>query len=186
MKKLLYMACAILGLGALATACNDDDYKDTWTTYADWRNDNEAWLKEQQARKNPDGTPYYEVVIPSWYNGAYVLVHRFGEPNTGNLRPLSTSTIDVIYKGYNFQGERFDSSMTVTTYGRPGVQRFQLNSVIDGWTAAFETLHVGDTAEIICPYNMAYGENLVSNMIKPYSALRFNVRLVDIYAYEKK
>ncbi len=33
---------------------------------------------------------------------------------------------------------------------------------------------------------MAYGENLVSNMIKPYSALRFNVRLVDIYAYEKK
>ncbi|MBP3640032.1 MAG: hypothetical protein J6J20_09120, partial [Muribaculaceae bacterium] len=60
MKKLLYMACAILGLGALATACNDDDYKDTWTTYADWRNDNEAWLKEQQARKNPDGTPYYE------------------------------------------------------------------------------------------------------------------------------
>lgn len=183
MKKLLYIAAAIIGIAA--TACADDDYKDTWTTYADWRNDNNAWLEQQQARKNPDGTPYYEVVIPSWYKGAYVLVHRFGPSNTQNLKPLSNSTVDVIYNGYNFQGERFDSSATVNAYGRPGVQRFKLNAVIDGWTAAFETMHVGDSAEIICPPNMAYGESAVSDLIKPYSALRFNVRLVDIYAYEK-
>lgn len=186
MKKLLILAVALLGIAVASTSCKDDEYKDVWTTYADWRNDNNAWLAEQQARKNPDGTPFYEVIIPSWYSGAYVLVHRFGPSNTQNLKPLSTSTIDVIYEGYNFQGERFDSSKTVTAYGRPGVQRFQLNGVIDGWTAAFETMHVGDSAEIICPSNMAYGEGAVSNLIKPYSALRFNVRLVDIYAYEKK
>ena len=46
-------------------------------------------------------------------------------------------------------------------------------------------MYVGDSAEIICPYNMAYGESYVSSLIQPYSALRFNVRLVDVYAYEK-
>lgn len=183
MNKLLYIF--FLAMAAVAVSCHEDEYKDTWDTYADWRNDNIAWLAQQQARTNPDGTPYYETVIPNWYKGSYVLVHRFGPTHTENLTPLSTSTIDVIYVGRNFEGERFDSSTTTTAYGRPGVTRFQLNAVIKGWTAAFETLHVGDSAEIICPYNMAYGESYVSDLIKPFSALRFNVRLVDIYAYEK-
>ncbi|MDE6270583.1 MAG: FKBP-type peptidyl-prolyl cis-trans isomerase [Muribaculaceae bacterium] len=183
MKKLLYTV--VLALAAIAVSCADDDYKDYWETYADWRNGNITWLEQQQSRTNPDGTPYYETVIPNWDKGSFVLVHRFGPSHTENLTPLSTSTVDVIYKGFNYEGERFDSSTTVTAYGRPGVARFQLNGVIKGWTAAFETLHVGDSAEIICPYNMAYGESYVSEQIKPYSVLRFNVRLVDIFAYEK-
>ncbi len=167
-------------------SCDDDDdqYATTWEKYADWRATNTAWIASLQTRTNADGTPYYKVVTPSWYDGAYVLVHVFGESNTENLRPLSTSTIDVIYQGFNCEGERFDSSLSQKTYG-PGVARFALNGVIDGWTAAFETLYVGDSAEIVCPYNMAYGEMYMSEQIKPYSALRFNVRLVDIYAYEK-
>lgn len=184
MKKILFFAFAAAALAFGASSCADDDYTTTWEQYADWRNTNTKWLEEQQARTNPDGTPYYEVITPSWYDGTYVLVHRFGTPNTQNLRPLSTSTIDVIYQGFNCEGERFDSSLNQTVYG-PAIMRFKLNEVIDGWTAAFETLHVGDSAEIICPYAMAYGESYLSDLIKPYSALRFNVRLVDIYAYEK-
>lgn len=184
MKKILYFAFAAAAL-AFGASCTDDEYKSTWEEYADWRETNTSWLAQQQARTNADGTPYYELVTPSWYSGAYVLVHKFGESNTANLRPLSSSTIDVIYQGFNCEGERFDSSLTQTAYG-PGVARFALNSVIDGWTAAFETLYVGDSAEIICPYNMAYNESYVNEYIKPYSALRFNVRLVDIYAYEKQ
>lgn len=185
MKKILFYALAAAA-ACMGAACTDDDAKTTWEEYADWREANIAWLEQLHSRTNEDGTPFYEVVTPSWYSGAYVLVHRFGEPNTDNLKPLSTSTVDVIYQGFNYQGERFDSSLTQTAYGRPGVARFALNGVIDGWTAAFETMHVGDSAEIICPYNMAYGETYMSSMIQPYSALRFNVRLVDIYAYEKK
>lgn len=184
MKKLLYAAIAIVAAVA-ATACQDDDVKSTWEEYADWRKTNISWLEELQARKDANGQPYYEVITPSWYTNSYVLLHRFGASNTGNLMPKSNSTIDVIYQGFNCEGERFDSSLTQTTYG-PGIARFNLNEVIDGWTAAFETMHVGDSAEIICPYNMAYGEGLVSSLILPYSALRFNVRLVNIYGYEKQ
>ena len=184
MKKILYIVAAVIALGAVAACTDDDNNKTTWEQYADWRQTNITWLEQQQARTNPDGTPYYEVVTPSWYSGASVLMHRFGESNKNNLRPLSTSTIDVIYQGFNCEGERFDSSLSQTVYG-PAIMRFKLNEVIDGWTAAFETMYVGDSAEIICPYNMAYGESYVSSLIQPYSALRFNVRLVDVYAYEK-
>lgn len=184
MKKILYIVVAAIALG-IGASCADDDTKTTWEQYADWRQTNISWLEQQQARTNPDGTPYYEVVTPSWYSGSYVLMHRVGESNAQNLRPLSSSTVDVIYQGFNCEGERFDSSLNQTVYG-PAIMRFKLNEVIDGWTAALETMHVGDSAEIICPYNMAYGEGYVSSLILPYSALRFNVRLVDIYAYEKK
>ncbi len=186
MKKLLFFAIAAMAIIGIS-ACHDDDdrYASTWEKYADWRAKNTAWIASLQTRTNDDGSSFYKVVTPSWYDGAFVLVHVFGEPNTDKLRPLSTSTVDVIYQGFNCEGERFDSSLTQTAYG-PGVARFALNGVISGWTAAFETLHVGDSAEIVCPYNMAYGENYMSDLIKPYSALRFNVRLVDIYAYEKK
>ncbi|MDE6136460.1 MAG: FKBP-type peptidyl-prolyl cis-trans isomerase [Muribaculaceae bacterium] len=183
MKKIIYFVIAAIAMG-VGASCADDETQVTWEQYADWRQTNIAWLEQQQARTNPDGTPYYEIVTPSWYSGAYVLMHRFGESNTQNLRPLSSSTVDVIYQGFNCDGERFDSSLSQTVYG-PAVMRFKLNEVIDGWTAAIETMHVGDSAEIICPYNMAYGERYVSSYILPYSALRFNVRLVDIYAYEK-
>ncbi|MDE6286355.1 MAG: FKBP-type peptidyl-prolyl cis-trans isomerase [Muribaculaceae bacterium] len=186
MKKLLFIAIAVVAVVGLAACHEDDDkYASNWEKFAEWRATNTAWVASQQTRTNADGTPFYQVVTPSWYNGAFVLVHVFGEPHTENLRPLSTSTVDVIYQGFNCEGERFDSSLTQTAYG-PGVARFALNEVIDGWTAAFEALHVGDSAEIVCPYNMAYGEMYMSELIKPYSALRFNVRLVDIYGYEKK
>ena len=182
MKKLIYTVIAAAAI-ACGWACTDEA-KTTWEAYADWREANNTWLEQQQARRNADGTPYFEVVSPSWYNGAYVLVHRFPPLNSDKLSPLETSTIDVIYQGFNKDGERFDSSLTQTKYG-PGISRFKLNEVIDGWTAAFETLHVGDSAEIICPYNMAYGAGAVSSLVPPYSALRFTVRLVDIYSYEK-
>ena len=106
MKKILYIVAAVIALGAVAACTDDDNNKTTWEQYADWRQTNITWLEQQQARTNPDGTPYYEVVTPSWYSGAYVLMHRFGESNKNNLRPLSTSTIDVIYQGFNCEGER--------------------------------------------------------------------------------
>ena len=46
-------------------------------------------------------------------------------------------------------------------------------------------MHVGDTAEIIVPYNVAYGVSYTGTIL-PYSSLRFNLRLDDIYKYEAK
>lgn len=185
MRKLLPLA-GILTAAAMLPACNsDDDNSIDLNDFKEWREQNDAWLNEMQQRRNPDGTPYYTTVIPDWNPGAFVLMHYFNDRSetAGNLVPLYTSTVDVRYIGYDCEGERFDSSTTVNAYGKLGVARFACNEVIQGWSIAMENMHVGDTAEIIVPYNVGYGASYTSTL-KPYSTLRFNVRLEDIYKYE--
>ena len=66
----------MLGIAAFAAAmfsCNNDDDRDTWSQYQDWREANNQWLAEMQAKKNPDGSPYYKVVVPEWNPATFVL-----------------------------------------------------------------------------------------------------------------
>ena len=140
---------------------------------------------EMQQRKNPDGTPYYTTLIPAWNPGIFILIHYFNDRSEteGNLTPLYTSTVDVRYQGFTCEDERFDSSNLVNSYGKLGIARFSCNGVIQGWSVALENMHVGDTAEIIIPYDAAYGTSYTPTLL-PYSSLRFNLRLEDIYRYE--
>lgn len=182
MKKLLWiLAGAALPLAVACNADNDEDLK----TYQEWREKNEQWVKEMQNRKNPDGTPYYQTVVPSWDPGSFVLMHYYNDRSetTGNLQPLYTSTVDVRYIGYNCEDEPFDSSAMDNSYGKLGIRRFACNQVIPGWSIALMNMHVGDTVEVIIPYNVGYGASF-SGSIMPYSSLRFNIRLDDIYRYE--
>ena len=183
MKKILPVLIAA-AVAAGFSACSDDDSIDL-SDYSDWRDKNDAWVAEMMAKKNTDGTPYYTSIVPAWNPGAYVLIHFFNDraETAGNLSPLYTSVVDVFYEGYDCEGNLFDSSEGVTTYGIPGTQRFACNGTIQGWSIALEQMHVGDTCEIIVPYQMAYGTTVIS-AIKPYSSLRFNIRLTDIYRYE--
>ena len=183
MKKILWIIASAMTL-AFMPACNSENDVDL-DKYTEWKEQNEAWLKEMQARKNADGSPYYRTVVPSWNTGAYVLIHYFNDraETAENLSPLYTSTVDVRYIGYNCEGEPFDSSSLVNTYGKLGIQRFMVNNLIQGWSIALMDMHVGDTAEIIVPYEIAYGTSLLGT-IAPYSNLRFNLRLEDIYRYE--
>lgn len=110
----------MLGIAAGAlTSCSDDDNSSIYGSYAEWRDSNISWMMEQQAKKNPDGSNYYEVVVPNWDPSAYVLIHYFNDRSltAGNLSPLSTSTIDTRYKGYLYNGVGFDSSTYSSAYG---------------------------------------------------------------------
>lgn len=183
MKKIILFIAIFTAVGFLA-ACHDEQ-QTTWDQYADWRELNDDWLREQQARKNSDGTPYYETLIPVWNPSSFVLIHYFNDraETAGNLVPLYTSVVDVRYIGRDCQGAGFDSSNLVNKYGKLGVQRFACNGTIQGWSIALMDMHVGDTAEIIVPYSVGYGA-MTGSAIKPYSNLRFNLRLEDIYKYE--
>ena len=55
--------------------------------------------------------------------------------------------------------------------------------MIAGWKLAVQNMHVGDSVEVLIPYAQAYGTKS-NGVIKPYTALRFNLRLVDIPYYE--
>lgn len=184
MKKILLCIAAIGVAATFLASCSDDDEETTWEQYAEWRETNDQWLKEMAAKKNPDGTSYYKVIVPEWNPSAYVLMHYFNDraETEGNLSPLYTSTVDVRYEGHLCNGEPFDSSTNVTTWG-PGIYRTRPDQTIQAWMIALPQMRCGDTAEIICPYDVAYGSQQLES-IDPYSALRFNLRLVDIYKYE--
>lgn len=182
MKKLL----AIIFLcGVVLASCNSTT-QTTEEIYADWIKYNDTWLQEQMERLNPDGTPYYTKVVPNWDPASFVLMHYFNDPaeNADKLSPYLTSTVDVRYELHLADSTAVDSSTALTTYG-PGIARFTLRSLVPGWVAAVPQMHCGDTAEVIVPYNMGYG-SAEAGKIKPYSNLRFNIRLVDIADLNKR
>ena len=142
-------------------------------------------MAEMQAKKNADGTPYYTTVVPEWNPGTYVLIHYLTDraETEGNLSPIYTSTVDTRYTLYLYDGTPADSSDLLTSNG-PGVYRTKLNAVVQGWAIALPEMRCGDSAEVIVPYSAGYGSSSIGD-IKPYSALHFHIRLVDIPYYEK-
>lgn len=178
MKKIFPLIVFVALSSLLWTSCKDDDSKSTWEAYTEWRENNETWLAEQEALRNPNGTNYYERVVPAWNRQAYVLVHWFNDrkENAGNLTPMLTSTIEAAYKGRLYNDEPFDSATNFVS---------SLSGVIEGWQVALMSMHVGDTVQIIIPYALGYGST-GSGAIPPYSALQFNMRLKDIPFYETR
>ncbi len=159
--------------------------KDTdWELYETWRNENNEWYIACTKKTNPDGTPYYTALSPDWYPQSGVLIHYFNDRKLteGNLSPLMTSTVDMIYIGHLYNDSIFDSSYSNTQYG-DSIFRTQACNVIEGWQIALNDMRVGDTCEVIIPYPQAYGSS-GSGSILPYSTLRFNMKLVRIPGYE--
>lgn len=180
MKKFPIILTLCVVMACVVSCGTDDDDSDTWGDYKEWREDNEAWLEEQAALTNPDGTPYYERITPSWNPSAYVLMHWFNDRSltAENLKPYSTSTVDVKYYGRLYDDVAFDSSYAQTAYG-DSIYRTQLTQVITGWMIAVTQMHVGDSVDVLIPYQQGYNSSSTS-VIKPYSALRFGIKLVDI------
>jgi FKBP-type peptidyl-prolyl cis-trans isomerase FklB len=176
MKKATTIFASALALGAMALAsCSSDD--DTWDDYADWREANTQWLAAQEA------TGLYTRVVPDWNKGMYVLMRWLNDTTetSGNLTPLYTSQVTVKYYGTLYDGTPFDSTYLYTD----SVLSINLNTCIYGWAIAMERMHVGDEVEVLLPYNVGYGST-ESGSIKPYSALRFQMKLTDIPYYEIK
>ncbi|MDE6574045.1 MAG: FKBP-type peptidyl-prolyl cis-trans isomerase [Muribaculaceae bacterium] len=182
MKKILGI---IVGAAIALASCTNEE-ESTWDKYRDWRELNDAWLLEMQAKTNADGSPFYTVIVPEWNPGTFVLMHWFDgrDANADNLTPLYTSTVDVRYQLHLCNDTMVDCSDELTAYGQKGIFRTKISSLIPGWAIAMENMHCGDSVEIIVPYGAAYAAQTNGN-IDPYSNLRFNIRLVDIPYYEK-
>lgn len=177
MKKLPFLALLIL----IVSACKLSPEHDTWEYYEDWRNENEQWMAEQQARTNADGTPYFQRVTPEYDRNAYVLIHYFNDRSTteGNLSPLISSTCDLKYKLLTCNGTAVDSTYTATD----SLYRMRLSNTVTGFQVAVMSMNVGDSCEVVIPYQSGYGRS-GSGSILPYSHLHFFIKLKDISKYE--
>lgn len=89
--------------------------------------------------------------------------------------PTATSKVKTHYHGTLINGTVFDSSVE---RGQP--IDFPVNGVIAGWTEALQLMPVGSKWRLYIPHNLAYGERGAGASIAPYSALVFEVELLDI------
>jgi FKBP-type peptidyl-prolyl cis-trans isomerase FklB len=89
--------------------------------------------------------------------------------------PTATSKVKTHYHGTLIDGTVFDSSVN---RGQP--IDFPVNGVIAGWTEALQLMPVGSKWRLYVPHNLAYGERGAGASIAPFSALIFDVELIDI------
>ena len=89
-------------------------------------------------------------------------------------KPSATDKVKVHYHGTLIDGTVFDSSVD---RGEPIV--FGLTQVIPGWTEGVQLMPVGSKFTFYIPYELAYGDR-ETGVIKPYSALIFEVELLGI------
>lgn len=90
-------------------------------------------------------------------------------------KPSASSTVRTHYHGTLIDGTVFDSS-----YQRGEPAEFPVSGVIAGWTEALQLMSPGSKLRLYIPHNLAYGERGAGNAIAPFSALIFDVELLDI------
>lgn len=93
--------------------------------------------------------------------------------------PVATDTVTVHYHGTLRDGTVFDSSVD---RGDPAT--FALNRVIPGWTEGLQRMKAGGKARLVCPANIAYGNEGSPPRILGGAVLVFDVELIAIGEHE--
>ena len=121
----------------------------------------EKYLEENAKKENVKVTP----------SGLQYMVLKEG---TGK-KPSATSEVKCHYEGMLVDGTLFDSSIQ-----RGQAATFPLNGVIAGWTEGLQLMKEGAKYRFFIPYHLGYGERGAGHSIPPFSALIFDVELIEV------
>jgi FKBP-type peptidyl-prolyl cis-trans isomerase FkpA len=127
------------------------------------------------ARQKAGSKAYLEKAAagPGAVKTASGLVYRELRAGTG-ASPLATDTVKVNYRGTLIDGVEFDSS-----YSRHEPAQFALNGVIRCWTEGVQKMKVGGKAMLVCPSDLAYGDQGRPS-IPGGATLVFEIELLEI------
>jgi len=89
--------------------------------------------------------------------------------------PKPSDKVRCHYEGFLVDGTVFDSSVE---RGEPAV--FGLDQVIAGWTEGLQLMKEGGKYRFFLPYMLAYGPSGAGGSIPPFSALIFDVELLEV------
>ncbi|MDE7380905.1 MAG: FKBP-type peptidyl-prolyl cis-trans isomerase [Muribaculaceae bacterium] len=183
MKFRILNILLLTGLLLSASSCFDDDKSDN-TDYSEWKNLNEKYIAEAEVETNQDGTLVYTKLIPSFAPGTFYLIKWNNDRalTASALSPMDNSTIDIKYEVTDIDNNVIDNSYSIHTYG-DGIYRTKPTDMIIGVHSALTNMHIGDDVDLIIPSSAAYG-NYSNGSIKPFSTLKFNVKLIAIPGYE--
>jgi FKBP-type peptidyl-prolyl cis-trans isomerase FkpA len=101
-------------------------------------------------------------------------VYKEVKAGTG-AAPKATDKVKVHYRGALADGTVFDSSIE---RGEPVT--FPLNGVIPCWTQGLQLMKEGGKARLVCPSELAYGDEGRAPKIKGGATLVFDVELLSI------
>ena len=176
MKKFFHITLSAITALTMLNSCLG---KSVYDEYKDWREANDDWFEQQAA------SGQYTMLTAPWDPSARTLIrwHNDTSLTRDNLKPLLTSTVDVKYKLTLYDGTPVDSSYNITSPVK-GVYRSVVDQNVEGWMIALTRMHVGDSCTVIVPYHQGYGSSKMSNALKPYSTLIFNMKLEDICKYK--
>lgn len=135
--------------------------------------------KEQQA-KGAENKAAGEAFLAENKNKEGVITTESGlqyeilKKGTGK-QPTAASKVKVHYHGTTIDGVVFDSSVDA---GEPAT--FGVTQVIKGWTEGLQLMKEGAKYKFYIPQELAYGPQARSAEITPFSALVFEVELLEV------
>ena len=115
-----------------------------------------------------------EAAQPGAKKQASGFVYKETKAGTG-ATPKATDKVKVHYKGTLIDGSVFDSSID-----RNEPVTFPLNGVIPCWTQGVQLMKEGGSARLVCPSELAYGDEGRPPRIKGGATLVFEVQLLSI------
>ena len=136
-------------------------------THGDYKKENEAFII---ANKDKEG-------IITTASGLQYTVLKEG---TG-AQPTLSDKVRVHYHGTLTDGSVFESSVE---NNKPA--EFRVGQVIKGWQEGLQLMKVGAKYKFFIPQDLAYGYRAKGAKVKPFSALIFEVELLDIITPPKK
>ncbi|MEO6081108.1 MAG: FKBP-type peptidyl-prolyl cis-trans isomerase [Steroidobacteraceae bacterium] len=104
------------------------------------------------------------------------VIYTVVKEGTG-ANPKATDTVKVHYEGKFVDGKVFDSSL------KKDPVTFPLNGVIPCWTEGVQQMKVGGEAKLVCPSELAYGDQARPPM-RANATLVFDVKLLEIMKEE--
>jgi len=128
-----------------------------------FKTENEKFIAENKTKEG----------IKTTESGLQYLVLEEGDKS--GVSPTKESKVKVHYHGTLVDGTVFDSSVD---RGEPS--EFGVGQVIKGWTEGLQLMKIGAKYKFFIPQELAYGAQERGPKIKPFSALIFEVELLEI------
>ncbi|MAD97369.1 MAG: peptidylprolyl isomerase [Flavobacteriaceae bacterium] len=135
--------------------------KDAEEKFADNKKAGEAFLASNKMKKGVQTTA----------SGLQYQVLKTGK----GKKPNPTSIVKLHYHGTTIKGEVFDSSVD-----RKKPYELKVNQFVKGFSEGLLMMNVGSKYKFFIPQELAYGYQNRGEKIPPFSALVFEVELLDI------
>ncbi len=129
--------------------------------FGEYKKENEKFIAENKTKSG----------VVTTASGLQYVVLKEGKGEA----PKANSRVKVHYHGTLIDGTVFDSSVE-----RKEPSEFGVGQVIKGWTEGLQLMKPGAKYKFFIPQELAYGPQQRGKLLKPFSALIFEVELLEI------